>query len=323
MAKKSAARDAIVATISMQEGVFHPSLIAGLTSTSVPYVQNVINTLVATKKLVEKKQGRKTLFELVRDKTGSHTIQDEATETNEPEPIEAFSVAERFGFVEKITQMTLEKCIPSMFLTGPSGIGKTHAILEHLKLNGLAEGEHFVTMKGHVSPFGLYSILYHNQNNGLVIFDDCDRVFENEQAGNILKAALDSYATRRVTWFSRTIPDDAEIEREFIFNGQIIFISNVPIRKVDKAIKSRTVCLNLHMTKDEISDHMRNIIEAIEPKQTIELKTEVLDYMQEVQEIFGDYNLRTLIKGIRIRSRYHIDEEWKSLIHATAHKTGE
>lgn len=322
---KGTKRDEIVRVIVQETEPFHPSKIAGITKASVPYVQNIINTLEATGRVTTEKRGKKVFYTVVRDEDGQHELDEYEIESckapKKKSPAAEFSVAERFDFVRRVTQLVIEGCNPSGFLTGSPGIGKTHIVREQLRHNGLVEGQDYDFIKGHVSSFGLFSLLYHKRDNGLLIFDDCDQVFKNDLSANILKAALDSYDVRRVTWYSRSIPEDAEdIERDFIFDGNVMFITNVPVEQIDPAIKSRTLCIDLELSRREITDHMRNVLRFVLPKETMELKIEVLDYLGEIENVFGEYNLRTLMKGIRIRKRYEDPIIWKGLIRATAHE---
>lgn len=317
-------QDCIKDFIAEQEGTFHPSLIAGLAGASVPYVQNIINSLEATGILESSKVGKKTFYEVVTsvdDATGEETRAIVVKEEDKPskivDPISEFSVAERFDYIRKFSQLVIEGDTPSMFFTGVAGVGKTHLIRKQLEMNGLDEGNDYKFIKGHSSPFGLYSLLYHNFDK-MLIFDDCDKVFENDQAANLLKAALDSYDKRVVSWLGRCIPQDSDMADTFEFEGQIIFISNTAVEDVDEAVRSRTLCINLAMTREEVTEHMRNILDKIETKETMEMKTEVLDYLGEVAGLFHSYNLRTLIKAIRIRRRYDVETTWKDMVKISA-----
>ena len=52
-----------------------------------------------------------------------------------------------------------------------------------------------------MTVLGLYAKLYEFSNSGnVVVFDDCDSVLLDDLALNILKAALDSGARRRIYW---------------------------------------------------------------------------------------------------------------------------
>lgn len=310
--------DLIKEAVMAQEAEFSPHLIAGVTGASVPYVQNVITPLVELGQLLEIKRGKKNLYRKVENTENGDSTSITFFKQNNANPMAEYSVAERFQFAKDLTQMVCEDCTPSFFLTGSSGIGKTHLVREVFAMNGFQEGEHYTLVKGHITPFALFELLWHRRNNGLILFDDADTAFDNEISANILKAALDSYSTRRVSWRSRSIPEDSDIEREFDFEGNVIFISNVPLNKVDSAIKSRTLTMSLSLTRAEISEYMVSIIDRIEPSIPVEQKHEALTFLDNKRDCFVEYTLRTLIKAARIRARYNDEKQWQGLILATA-----
>jgi len=316
-------RDIIIESIIAQTEPFHPSKIAGLTGASVPYVTNVIIALESTGQLTTVKEGRKTFFKVSEDEQGDQILikDPQNNKTNivsTVNPITEFDVVERFDYVEKFAQLVIEGITPSLFFTGVAGIGKTHIIRKMLKENDFREGDQYNFIKGHSSPFGLFSILYFNRNR-ITIFDDCDKAFENELSANILKGALDSYDRRVITWAGRGVPKDSDVESTFEFKGQIIFISNKPLESMDEAIRSRTLCISLDMNRQEIIEHMRGLLNKIETKQPMKLKIEVLNYLESVKDNFVSFNLRTLIKAIRVRARYSEDKIWKNMIRLSSH----
>jgi hypothetical protein len=313
---RNSKRDQIITAIKQQLTEFHPSIIAGLTGTSVPYVTNVILSLSATGQLQEVKNGRKLLYRCIPNITITTTT-GVTTPVGNVNVLSDIPVKERFEYVARFTQMVVDGKLPSMFFTGASGIGKTHLIRDVLKSNGLKEGPDYTFIKGHTSPFGLFSTLYYNREK-LIVFDDCDKAFDNDISASLLKAALDSYDKRIVSWLSRTIPADSDIESTFDFKGRVIFISNQPVDSIDDAVKTRTICVSLHMSRAEITAHMHGLLNTIEPKQPLALKQEVLEYLETVKEKFTSYNLRTLIKSIRIRSAYSNEQIWKNMIKMTA-----
>ncbi len=315
-------REYILQVINEQEEEFHSSKISGLTGASKPYVDNVIISLVATDQLEELKRGRKTYYKPIKTNEGVRCDVSDPQSPVQPQklenPMNEFNVKERFDLVSKFVQLVIEGRSPSMFLTGAAGIGKTFLVKKQMTRNGLKDPTNFVYIKGHSSPLGLYSILFHNREK-IVVFDDCDKAWENELSANILKAALDSYDTRTIHWISRSIPKDSELENQFDFKGKIIFVSNKPLEEVDEAIRSRTMCVNLEMSRAEVSTYMRTIIDVIEPKAPLTIKTEVLDFLESIEDTFKCYNLRTFIKAIRVRERYEDELVWKNMIRIASH----
>ena len=101
------------------------------------------------------------------------------------------------------------------------GIGKTFIVRERLAQHGLEEGDGYILITTHITPGGLYCLLHDHQRQ-TIVFDDCDSVFANEQSVNLLKAALDSYETRKICWPSmgnKSLPEG--YEDSFEFEGNI------------------------------------------------------------------------------------------------------
>ena len=154
-----------------------------------------------------------------------------------------FSIAERYDFLKTYIDIVMKKEINSLIITGPTAVGKSWIVKDKTKML-----DNVFYVKGFATARALFDSLYHNRNS-LIIFDDCDSILENKVATNILKSALDSYDERVVSWLSKTT--DKSIPLQFDFQGQIIFISNLPMAKLDKAVKSRALTIDLSMTTEE------------------------------------------------------------------------
>jgi hypothetical protein len=198
-------------------------------------------------------------------------------------------------------------------VTGISGIGKTYTVKSRLKANGLREGHDYHFVSGHSSPLGLYRFLYEHRDS-IIVFDDCDSIFEHQNAIDLLKASLDMYTTRTVHWQSSRMPDD--LECEFDFEGQIIFVSNLDSSQIDNAVKSRTMVIDLQMSRKELCEYMKSIIHVIEPSMSEEYKLEVLAFLADNYESYDQFNLRTLVKTCKLRKRAaKRDIDWKKMSH--------
>lgn len=315
MSKKD---QSVLREIQSKKGTFSPDDIAALAGVSRAKAYNVIQRLLRMGHVKECKEGRKIFYKRINDIDFENSDSEKKDETpkEKSKSIPFLSVAERFENVERFTQMVIERCTPSFLMTGSSGIGKTHVVREQLHLNCLEEGTHYRIVSGHITPGGLYSVLWDARHGQLVVFDDCDSVFENDMACNLLKAAMDSYDTRRVSWVSSRLPKgvNGEMDSQFDFEGNVIFISNVPMSKIDKAIKSRTMTMTLTLSRDEITERMAQILPYVERKVPMEWKQEVLTYINEINEHFANYHFRSLIKSIRLRNRYHDENIWKKMI---------
>lgn len=218
-----------------------------------------------------------------------------------------FNINQRFQFLNDLTTMVVNNTTPSLIVTGEGGLGKTHSVTETIKSNDLSE-DRYVFFKGYSTARGLYNTLYDN-NDKLIIFDDCDSVLDDKVALNILKSALDSYETRTISWMAKMNKND-EYPQQFEFTGRIIFISNKSITDVNEAIRSRSLTVDLTMTPSDKIERMNAIIEDILPEYSLEFKKDALTFLSEVcNEV--SVNMRMLIMVTKMR--YNYPDRWRDL----------
>ena len=235
------------------------------------------------------------------------------------DPDLTFGINERFTILEDFVDMVATGTLPSAIITGQGGLGKSHTVFKALRAAGLrdvaelgigakfdADTKSFVVVKGFSTAKGLYRTLYENRDR-VVVFDDCDSVLKDPVAANLLKAALDSYDQRVVTWNAEAaFGGDDDLPRSFMFTGGVVFISNMPMHKVPQALISRSMAADVSMTRNEIVERMANIIKDAEflPNYDMEHKSDALQFIAlhafraEVKEL----NLRTLINVTKARA---------------------
>lgn len=181
-------------------------------------------------------------------------------------------IAERFSILDEMSKACISGDIRAMIVAGPPGVGKSHGVetqMEKASMFDKIAGKklRFNVIKGAMTALGLYAQLYkYSDNKNVLIFDDCDSVFADELALNILKAALDSGKTRKICWNSdsRLLRDEG-IPNEFKFNGSAIFITNLKFDNVKskklqdhlEALQSR--CHFLDLTINSERDKMLRI----------------------------------------------------------------
>jgi hypothetical protein len=134
-----------------------------------------------------------------------------------------------FTVLVKVARGLIEGNIRSVIVSGAAGCGKTYT-LEHELTN--AENEELISydsVKGAMSPIGLYRKLWENREEGhVLVIDDCDSIFGDLDALNLLKAALDTTKHRKVHWNKESrILDEEGIDRSFEFDGAVVFITNI------------------------------------------------------------------------------------------------
>ena len=218
--------------------------------------------------------------------------------------IEKRDPAVMFSNLERLTKMVGRGIQPSLVLTGMAGVGKTHLVKETLKGMGLTESSDFVHFKGRTTAAGLFITLYNNSNK-IVVFDDCDSVFKDDDAVNILKAALDSYDTRRISYISsKPLKDEwgNPLPSQFEFTGRIIFISNINQSKLDEAIRSRSFVADITMNTVQMFQRMEQLMDSMERTIPLPAKQQALEIMKKLDSKFVgiEVNLRSFIKAARI-----------------------
>jgi hypothetical protein len=251
--------------------------------------------------------------------TGEKKSFKEIEDMQKPAVSEKFGINQRFGFVEKIVGMVATGIQPSTVITGQGGLGKTYTVMKQLKASGLQDyneliqrlpagsviqmSKVFVTIKGYSTPKGLYRTLFENQN-ATIVFDDCDSILKDPVALNLLKGALDSYSKRIISWNSEGFGKDDDLPRSFEFKGRIVFISNMDQDKIDQAIRSRSMMIDLSMTDEQKIDRMEHIAASDEflPEYTAEIKADALALIREVKDEAKEISLRTLISVAKIRA---------------------
>jgi hypothetical protein len=211
---------------------------------------------------------------------------------------------EMFTNIERLTKMVGRGIQPSLVITGGAGMGKTHLVKNTLEGMGLRESYDFVHFKGRATAAGLFITLYENSDK-IIVLDDCDSVFRDDDAVNILKGALDSYDTRKISYITtKALKDEfgSEVPRHFEFSGRIIFISNISQSRLDEAIRSRSFVADVDLTTEQMFARMEQLMAKMESKIPMAAKQQALEYMKELDKEFDglEINLRSFIKAARI-----------------------
>lgn len=210
---------------------------------------------------------------------------------------------ERFEDMEAYIGDVIAGVKPLALLCGAPGVGKTFRVNQALKRAGKDQDVDWKLLKGKSTATALYTTFHDFKNDGqLVVMDDCDSVFKDDDAINMLKAAFDSSDERWVTWnTARKIPMDADLAeqcddadfdvstgrwyypRQFLFEGAGIIITNYRAGQIDTAVRNRALICDLDFTPQEILDLIRNLAPKIAAdKYTMEAKQQAIDYLQEL-----------------------------------------
>jgi hypothetical protein len=251
-------------------------------------------------------------------------------------------IATRFQILDEMSAACINSDIRAMIVSGPPGVGKSFGVEQQLEKASMFDkiaGKklRYEVVKGAMTALGLYAQLYrYSDKKNVLVFDDCDSVFGDELALNILKAALDSGKRRRICWNSdsRLLRDEG-IPNSFNFNGSAIFITNLKFENVRskklqdhlEALESR--CHFIDLTIDTQRDKMLRIRQVDRDADGGLFKEygfindegkEVLDFMQTNQKKLREMSIRMALKLadlIKISPR-----NWKALAESTCMKRG-
>ena len=268
--------------------------------------------------------------------SGDMTVVEEKVTESETEAMDR--IASRFAVLDEMSKACIAGDIRAMIVTGPAGIGKSHGVslqMEKASMFDKIAGKRprFEIVKGAISGIGLFATLYkYSDSKNVLVFDDCD-VWEDQDALNILKGALDSGKTRRISWNkdSRILREEG-IPNTFNFNGSVIFITNKTFdsKKASKiqphldALQSR--CHFLDLTVDTERDKMLRIKQVHRDADgglfsdydfTQEQTDEIMHFIWDNHTNLREVSLRMCLK---VADLVKISSNWRELAKATCMK---
>lgn len=226
----------------------------------------------------------------------------EKLETNFFDSVRA-TPEERFGDMKNYIYNVIAGIRPLALLCGAPGIGKTYRVMQAVKGTGKQQGVDYKLLKGKCTPTALYMALHDFKDEGqLLIIDDCDSIFQDNNAINLLKAAYDSSDERWVTWsIASWIPMDDETAanstdavimngkpyypKEFQYKGGCIIITNYTAGQIDTAVRNRALICDLNFTTHEILDLIEGIAPQLQPNVlTDKAKSKAMKYLRELAD---------------------------------------
>ena len=223
-------------------------------------------------------------------------------------------ISDRFDtFVDIVVRM-VAGTINGVIVSGAPGVGKSYCAMDTLtELNA-----EFEKVSGKSTPGGLYELLYSCSGDGTgnppktLIVDDCDSILTDDLSLNLLKSALDTTKTRRVSWASMK---EIGVPNSFTFNGNVIFITNADleaeVKKDHKTSKDLAALLDrslyLDLTIKTVREKLIRIrqvaydygmlaAEGLSPEQA----ADVMDYIETFKDDFRILSIRrlTLLAGL-------------------------
>ena len=156
----------------------------------------------------------------------------------------------RFQLIRDRVGSVAHRYQTACYLVGRPGTSKTFTVRTELK----RFEEPWAYRNARMTPMGLFSFFAEHPEHTIVL-DDIGSLFKNDQAMQILLAALDGDPgeVRVIRYKSK------DKEQTVNFTGTVIAISNVPLRcdPLARALGSRIVMLEHEPTDDEIAAFVR------------------------------------------------------------------
>lgn len=248
-------------------------------------------------------------------------------------------IKDRFEILDEMSKACIAGDIRAMIVTGPPGVGKSHGVTTQMEKASLFDkiaGSRlrFEIVKGTMSAIGLFALLYkYSDAKNVLVFDDCD-IWEDQDAVNILKGALDSGKTRRISYNkdSRLLREEG-VPNTFDFHGSIIFITNKTFdnKKATKiqphldALQSRShfIDLTINTERDKML-RIKQVYRDADPGLFVdygfskEQEEMILDFMWDNHNKMREISLRMAIKIADLVKVNPVT--WQNLARATCMK---
>jgi hypothetical protein len=163
----------------------------------------------------------------------------------------------------------------------------------------------------------------------VLVFDDCDSILFDDVSLNLLKGALDSGKSRKISWLSESrVLKQEDIPTSFIFKGSVIFITNLKFDQVKsqrlkdhlEALQSR--CHYLDLTLDTMRDKILRIRQIAKQGAMFEDlgisdvgQEVIIDFLDANQNKMREMSLRMAIKVAQLYKSF--PNTWESMAKTT------
>lgn len=253
---------------------------------------------------------------------------------------------------DSVRQLCKGGALNGVLIAGPGGTGKSYHVEKAFQAEGLQPGKDWVKFKVRMTPPEIYKTLLNNYDK-IIVFDDCDEALTNKTAANIFKSAIDTYEHRTVSWYktdtlnTQGLPNEVikglvnndakhRLPSTFEFTGACVFITNLPLYKIDSALLTRCDVIDVTLRRNDIGEIIRSQLANIEipvhqraTGKTInigtneELKQEVLEFL-----LSDEYKKHMMAHSMPLNFRlfklaytyaYNNPESWKRRMFSVIH----
>jgi len=241
-------------------------------------------------------------------------IEGDTAEETEVQAIKRIN--ERFDILTELAAACGKGKLRGLAVIGAPGIGKSYGVEDELtnqNMNLLLNEKplNFEVIKGHITSVVLFLKLYQFSGaDKTIVFDDCDSIFFDPDALNMLKAALDTSKRRFISYNSDSNYLKAEgIPNRFEFKGSAIFITNYrPSQTRSEKLRAHLSALfdrvlSLDLTIDTPRDRFLRVKSVVQNSSMLDKygfdgdeKAKLIDYIrQNIHRLESGVTLRTVL----------------------------
>lgn len=207
-----------------------------------------------------------------------------------------------FQDIEDLTRFIAKGKAKSLIICGDPGVGKSYSVTKVLQeVLGSSGGNWHYHSGAKASPVSFYLATFRERKD-LIVWDEADSLLKNDDIVMMLKPALDTSGDNTFEYtrgFSMTGRSRAEIEEycnfvdekaaqgkiispqptkgdyvqvpsKYYFDGQMIFISNMPASKLESAILSRSLYIDLKLSAQDTHKRIMSIMKSKYSNKSVE-----------------------------------------------------
>jgi hypothetical protein len=255
----------------------------------------------------------------------SELKENEMNEVQFDEKADTLSDADNFteGFESKV-RLIRDRVVSvangyqtGVYIVGRPGTSKSFTVKKELE----QLGKPWIIKNARMTPMGLFDFLASHPEH-VIVLDDITSLFKNEQALQILLAALDGQPgePRQVTYRSK------DKDERIWFSGAIIAISNIPLRHdpLARALGSRVVMLEHEPTDEETAEFIRHLASKghadLSPDECFEVAEFLISETRAMDQRLDLRHLRKAWQDYRQSTNGDALTAWQDLVRSSLQK---
>ena len=139
---------------------------------------------------------------------------------------------EHYDRMRRFIRMACTPTGKSLIVNGNAGMGKTEYTNDIVKEHANEKKVQCEKVSGTLSSVMLFEKLYRTRKkHQVLIVDDTDKILEDTESLEVLKAALDSREDKEIDWAKySTALKSRNVQTKFAYEGKIIIITNKMLR---------------------------------------------------------------------------------------------